>query len=79
MQKVGGFPRGDPYLPGNQNYNIASRAAQSNSVYVSVLKLTNREACALLCYKARRKRLEHERSVGRNEDNFPTFSLELEF
>ena len=22
--------------------------------------------CALFCYKARRKRLEHERSVGRN-------------
>ena len=43
---------------------------------LSVFSLVDsRGECALFCYKARRKRLEHERSVGRNtRRSLPTSS-----
>ena len=82
-------------------YNIASRATQSNSVYVSVLQISIVHSRAdgvskSLCQKfffARaaivsagqnimfrdNKKYRDSAHQSQNEDNFPTFSLGLEF
>ena len=89
-------------LPAKTHYNIASRAAQSNSVYVTVLKIPIVHADSV----SKSLRLKffffwHKRPLlargeiiyfatimdtnrdsahqSQNEDNFPTFSLGLEF
>ena len=82
-------------------YNIASRAAQSNSVYVSVLKIPMVHADSVskslrqnFFFSRERPLLARGKIIyfatimdtngdsayqSQNEDNFPTFSLGLEF
>ena len=71
----------------NLCYNIASRAAQSNSVYVSVLKIpiVRADSFAKNIF-SRANNFATIMNTNRdsahqpqNEDNFPTFSLGLEF
>ena len=47
------------------SYNIASRAAQSNSVYVSLLKSTNRFHVAVRLF---RKRSQMTSKCGKNKN-----------
>ena len=83
------------------NYNIASRAAQSNSVYASVLKIPMVHADSVSKSLHQKFFFSRERPLlargkiiyfatimdtnrdsahqSQNEDNFPTFSLGLEF
>ena len=85
----------------NRNYNIASRAAQSNSVCVSVLKIPIVHADSVSKSLRQKFFFSRERPLlargkiiyfatimdtnrdsahqSQNEDNFPTFSLGLEF
>ena len=86
-----------------QYYNIASRATQSNSVYVSMLKIPighahadglSKSLCQKFFFSRERPLLARGKIVyfgtimdtnrnsayqSQNEDNFPTFSLRLEF
>ena len=63
-------------------YNIASRAAQSNSVYISVLKIMQQPLLARGKIPYFASIMNANRDLGhqsQNEDNFPTFCLGLEF
>ena len=88
-------------LPAKTHYNIASRAAQSNSVYVTVLKIPIVHADSVSKSLRQKFFFSRERPLlargkiiyfatimdtnrdsahqSQNEDNFPTFSLGLEF
>ena len=88
-------------LTSKSDYNIASRAAQSNSVYVSVLKIPIVHAESVSKSLRQKFFFSRERPLlargkiiyfatimdtnrdsahqSQNEDNFPTFSLGLEF
>ena len=72
----------DSWLNSNNSYNIASRATRSNSVYVSVLKIPKVHANSMskslrfATIMATNRNSAHQ---SQNKDNFPTFSLGLEF
>ena len=72
------------------NYNIASRATQSNSAYVSVLQISTVLADGVSKSLRLKFLFSRERPLlacgyrdsahySQNEDKFPTFSLGLEF